>query len=142
MKWAGGIGIAVALATAWMVLDLSNRPEETGDRGLASIEFVVPGDYTVLDLGEATLQAAAEQLLLAVRAKDKIAAVFSRSGDEIQFLVDVNDDIIDERVTGRHGTLQRVFWRGSVRKRLEWAAEHGNLEVPDMPPPEKRNAYH
>ena len=142
MKWAGGIGIAAVLTAMFVVLNLFNRPEETMERGLASIEFVVPGDYTVLNLGEATMKTAAERLLVAVGAEDKVAAVFSRAGDEIQFLVDTNDDIIDERVTGRHGTLQRVFWRGSVKKRLEWATEYGNFEVPDMPPPEKRNPYH
>ena len=142
MKWAAGIGIASVLTAMFVVLNPFNRPEETMERGLASIEFVVPGDYTVLNLGETTLKTAAERLLVAIEAEAKVAAVFSLAGDEIQFLVDINDDIIDERVTGRYGTLQRVFWRGSVRKRLQWATKHGNFEVPGMPPPEKRNPYH
>jgi len=142
MKWAGIVGFVLFLAGLWLALGQAKRFEDTADRGPAGIEFVVPGDYTQLDLGETTSRQAAKRLLRAIETNDKVAAIFTCSGDRVQFLVNMRQNKIDERVTGQSGTLQRALWHGSVRERLQWAETHDDFAAPGLSPPERRNAYH
>lgn len=140
MKWAAAAGAVLVLAAAWLMLR-PETPSPPRDRGTPGITFVIPDDAAVLDLGESTLAGAAAALLDTLDA-GPAAAVFTAAGDRIQLLIDGNEDMIDERVAGREGIVRRVLWRGSVRQRLLWAAAHGDLAAPGLPPPERRNPYH
>jgi hypothetical protein len=141
VKRATTAGAALVLVAAWLLFR-SGTPFAPPDRGAPGITFLVPDDYTVLDVGESTLGAAAGALMEALDAGDRVAARFTRSGDRIQLLADANHDMIDQRVLGREGTVRRILWRGPVRKRLSWAEANGDLAVPGLPPPEYRNPYH
>jgi hypothetical protein len=143
MKRVGWILLAVvavaALRLLWTSFNTAIAPPE---RGPAGIDFVIPPEYAVLDLGEARLDSAAARLRGAVDTRDRVGAVFTRSGDRIQLLVDAPGEMIDERVMGRHGTVHRVLWPGPVRERLDWARGHDDLAAPGLPPPDRRNPYH
>jgi hypothetical protein len=133
--------ILVVLAGLWLFFDLTHRPPEPVDRGRAGIDFPAP-QANVLDLGESTLPEAAKQLLRACDSSSKVGAVFVDRGDRIQLLVDLGADRIEEYKTGRTGTAWFVLWPESARERLAWAAEHGTLEAPGLPAPQRRNPYH
>jgi hypothetical protein len=67
---------------------------------------------------------------------------FQRSGATVYWLADVPGDLLEELASGPSGTRLRTVWRGRIRERLSWAREHGDLSVPGLPPPEKKNLYH
>jgi hypothetical protein len=139
----GVVLLLLALGTGtWLVLDLTRRPAGEVDRGVEGIEFVVPAGYTVLELGETVMKTAATRLLAALEAEDRVAVVFTDTGDRAQLLVDLTAQTLDERVLGRNGTVKSVLWSGAVRERLQWAEETGDLAAPGLPPPERRNPYH
>jgi hypothetical protein len=143
MKRVSLIAAVGVVFVAWLAFDRSRDSEPGGSKSSpAGIEFSIPGDYTTLELGETTVENAAERLLRALDAKERVAAVFIHAGDRIQLLVNGTADTMDERVLGRHGTVRVVLWRGSVRERLRWAGDHGTFEAPGLPPPERRNPYH
>jgi len=141
------MGWIVLLVVAMAVVRLlwssfSAAPEVPPDRGPAGIDFLIPPDYVVLELGEAGLDSVAARLRGAVDTQGRVSAIFTRSGDRIQLLVDAPGELIDERVVGKAGTVHRVLWPGPVRQRLDWARDHDNLDAPGMPPPDRRNPYH
>jgi hypothetical protein len=136
------IAALVGLAGLWAGVELFRGPQEAIDRGVPGIAFVIPGEYRILELDQASYQVAVEQLLTEVETDLKVAAIFSDQGDRFQILVNTDDDLIEERISGRNGTTWVITWRGPVRERLEWARENGNLETPGLPAPERRNPYH
>lgn len=136
------IAVVVGLAALWAGVELFRGPQELIDRGVPGIAFLIPGEYQTLQLGQATYQAAASRLLTETETNSKVAAVFTDRGDKVQLLVSTNEDSIEERIAGRNGTTWVITWRGPVRERLQWARDHGDLETPDLPPPERRNPYH
>jgi len=42
----------------------------------------------------------------------------------------------------RSGTVVERVWLEEVDRRLDWAIEHGNVEVPGLPPATGKNLYH
>lgn len=142
MKRRITIAAIVGLAALWAGAELFRGPQEMIDRGVPGIAFLIPEEYRTLHLGEATYQAAASRLLAETETNSKVAAVFSDRDDRVQLLVSTNEDTIEERIAGRNGTTWVVTWSGPVKERLQWARDHGTLETPDLPPPERRNPYH
>lgn len=145
MKHVGWIVLVVVALAGFRLLwgSFASAPlAPPPDRGPAGIDFMIPPDFTVLDLGDAGLDSAAVRLRGALDTRDRVAAVFTRSGDRIQLLVDAAGEMVDERVMGREGTVHRVLWPGPVRQRLDWARDHDDLDAPGMPPPDRRNPYH
>lgn len=145
MKRMGWIVLAVVVLGAFRLLWTTfgaGPMAPPPDRGPAGIDFVIPPDYTVLDLGEARMDSAAARLQGALETRDRVGAVFTRSGDRIQLLADAQGEMIDERVVGRQGTVHRILWPGPVHQRLDWARTHDDLAAPGLPPPDHRNPYH
>ena len=142
MKRPFVIAAVVGLTALWAGIELFRGPQEVIDRGIPGIAFVIPGEYRILELGEITYQVVAGQLLAETEKTPKVAAVFTDRGDRVQLLVSINDDLIEERIAGRNGTTWVITWRGPAKERLQWASNHGDLEVPHLPPPERRNPYH
>ena len=142
MKRSFVIAALVGLVALWAGIELFRGPQEAIDRGASGITFVIPGEYSTLQLGEVAYEVAVGRLLTEMENNSKVAAAFSDRGDRIQLLVSPNEDLIEERIAGKNGTTWVVTWRGPVRERLRWARTHGDLETPDLPPPERRNPYH
>ena len=142
MKRPFVIAALVGLAALWAGVELFRGPQEAIDRGVSGIAFVIPGEYRTLQLDQATYQAAAGRLLTETETATKVAAVFMDRGDRFQLLVSTNEDWIEERISGKNGTTWVVTWKGPVKERLQWARDHGDLEMPGLPPPERRNPYH
>ena len=112
--------ILVAALVAWLIVSELREPPQELDRGAHGIEFIIPDDYVVLELGEATTRSASERLLHGLQQHTRLAAVFVCEGERIQLLVDRDRDAIDERAKTRLGTVRRVLWTGSVDARLQW----------------------
>lgn len=129
-------------AALWWLLGPSGNPAGETETDPEGIDFVVPPEYEVMDLGEATPSAAAARLLEKLPAGRPVAAVFTFEGDRIQWLADSRKDLLDERVFGRNGTVHRVLWPDSLETRLRRARSEGKLDVPGLPPPDRRNPYH
>jgi len=134
--------IVSCIALAGGAADLYRRNLGAPDRGMPGLDFVIPNDYTLVRLPEATLPEAAAQLLATLDTHPLAAVEYSDRGSKIQLLADVSGELIDERGSGRQGTVRRVLWHGPVRQRLEHARDQGTLEAPGLPAPERRNPYH
>jgi hypothetical protein len=47
-----------------------------------------------------------------------------------------------EMRASRSGTIVERRWDGEIERRLDWAVENGNFDVPGLPPPTGKNLYH
>lgn len=116
---------------------------ETGPQGrdeLAAITLRAPEGFQVRDLGASSFSAAA--VVLDGAAGSRVGVRFSDGGDDVILLVDRGGDRVIEMRAAGTGTIVERTWQGSVDRRLEWAAEHGNLDLPGLPPPTGKNLYH
>jgi hypothetical protein len=119
--------------------------------GPAGIVLSPPPGFTVEQRGELDRARAARELaqLLARRpAEPRLGLHFTATGGELFWLVDRGaggEAALTELAAAPSGTRIETIWRGTRRdlaRRLDWAAVHGNLEVPDLPRGESRNLYH
>ena len=112
------IGLLLGVITGLLFMESSPGPQdEYADS--PGFEFVIPGDFTQVDLGEAAPESVAVELRAMLQRTDKAAAVYSHKGDAAQILADLTQNLIDERVKSRHGTVRRVLWKDHVVERLE-----------------------
>lgn len=135
------VGLLGVGAGFW-IREEAREPAGGADRGPAGIEFVVPSGYEVLELGESTLESASAAVAARLGPVDRIAAVFTWSGDRIHLLVDPSEGTLEQHLVSRYGTVRRLLWQGQVAERLAWAAEHGSFDAPGTSPAEARNPYH
>jgi hypothetical protein len=144
-----GLAIAVLVGLGSMGWLVQSHLVEDVDRGMPGVEPAVPERFAIEDLGEVDPRAAYSALLgvadeaALLGAADEAAGVrFVEGGAEVTLLFDPAEDLLDERRISAGGTAVRTFWRGRVVERLRWGAEHGTLDLPGAPGPDRRNLYH
>jgi len=117
----------------------------------AGVLFAAPPGFVVEQRGELQREAAARALaaLLASRPREgRLGLHFTTAGAELYWLVERGDAqaaVLRELAAGQGGTRVETVWRGTddaLERRLAWAAEHGSLDAPGLPPGESRNLYH
>ena len=127
----GGIGWAV-------IAELETQPTASDEP--PAIVLMAPDGFNVRSIGEATFEAAATALRA---SSDSQAGVeYIANGDRIIFLADRDGQRIVEMRAARSGTIVERVWPEEVGRRLDWAIEHGNMEVPGLPPATGKNLYH
>jgi len=112
---------------------------------LAAVVAAPPSGFEIVELGEMAPARAAHELasLLAARPAGRIVIRFGTPRASLYWLADPAADTLEERAAGAAGTRLATTWTGQVRRRLDWAATHGgDLAVPGLAPPERRNLYH
>ena len=122
----------------FMILNLESKP--SGRVDLAAIILRAPDGYSVQDLGSASFASAAA--VLNKGSGGRAGARFIEHGDTIILFADRSNDRIVEMRASRTGTVVERHWQGYVDRRLAWAAEHGDLNTPGLPPPTGKNLYH
>jgi hypothetical protein len=110
----------------------------------AAVLLAPPPEYSVVNLGTTSSEAAAAQLEAKTQrpGADKVGVQFERNGAVVYWLADLRGDVLEEREAGASGTRVQTVWRGGVQQRLRWAREHGDFETPGLPASEKKNLYH
>jgi hypothetical protein len=135
-------GLAALAAFGWFFVSQlgSGRPDD----GLAAVVQAPPPGYEIVERGELSPAAAAAELeVLVLRGgAGKVGVRFKQRGAVVYWLADVEGDFLEERTAGAAGTRLQTIWHGGLRERLRWARAHGDLSVPGLPAPEKKNLYH
>ncbi len=123
----------------------SQRPDD-----VSAVLYQPPGGYYILhadnDGAGESLAGISRTLLDYMREnpdKQQIGIRFSRqNAPENYILVDLGEDVIEERTTSSSGTKTRTVWPGRAKERLEWATANGTFTVDGFPPPKHSNLYH
>lgn len=135
--------ILVALFAVGAIALFHDHLGTSTDRGMHGIELTLPPDAPVIVVGEVPLAAAAARAREELASAAGVFVVEFEEGDlVVQWVIDPSVGTIDERRASRSGTLRRLFWSGDLRRRLDWASDHGHLSTPDLPAGESRNLYH
>jgi len=130
---------AAAAAIAWTFIGhLETGPSARNEP--AAIILRPPEGFEVRELGESSYAAAAAALGGAPGGRTGVR--FTDGGDDVILLADRGQGRLVEMRAARSGTLVERTWTDDVDRRLAWAAENGNLDVPGLPPPTGKNLYH
>jgi len=137
------IVVAAAFATVAgvffaMVSSLQREPIGRGQP--PAVILRAPQGFVVEKIGESTLAAAAAELRSVVG--DRVGLEFSDGGGRAILLADRVEQEITEMRAARTGTLVERTWSGDLERRLAWAADNGNFDVPGLPPATGKNLYH
>ena len=131
--------LAGAGAIAWTFIGHLETGATRKDEPTAII-LRAPGGFEVEELGASSFDAAAGVLGRAIGPRAGVR--FSDGGDLVILLVDrPAGRVVELRASGT-GTIVERAWEREVSRRLAWAAEHGNLDAPGLPPPTGKNLYH
>ena len=134
-----GLSLAAVAGIFWfMVLELDREP--SGRDEPPAVILRAPEAFAVEDIGTATFAAAAAAL--SSSSGDTVGVEFSDDGDTVILLADRVEQKITEMRAARTGTLVERTWSGDVDRRLAWATDNGNLDVPGLPPATGKNLYH
>lgn len=131
--------LAVLGGIIWAVVaELETQPVARDEP--PAIVLRAPEGFNVEQLGGASLAAAAAELRdnPSLRAGVK----YSDNGDDVILLADRERQRLVEIRASRSGTIVERVWLEEVDRRLDWAIEHGNVEVPGLPPATGKNLYH
>ena len=82
---------------------------------------------------------------LAARQPDrrKLGVTYTApDGSRVILLLDRDADLLDQKTSGSTGTRTQTIWHGRAADRLEKARTAGDLDLPGLPPGEKKNLYH
>ena len=131
--------VSVTAVVFWSMIQ-SLETEPIGRDEPPAIILRAPDGYAVEELGTVSLAAAAS--ILDQLPGDRVGARFTEQGDTVILLADHVGDRVVEMRASQSGTIVERQWQGDVDRRLGWAAEHGNLEAPGLPPPTGKNLYH
>lgn len=132
-------GIAIVGGIFWaMVSELDRAP--SGRDEPPAVILRAPEGFEVEEIGAATLEAAAAALNGA--AGDRVGINFSNNGDTVILLADRSVEKIIELRASRTGTIVERVWPGEIDRRLAWAVDNGNLDVPGLAPATGKNLYH
>jgi hypothetical protein len=121
-----------------MIQNLQTEPVDRDEP--AAIILRAPDGYTIQDLGPVSMASAAAVLLQTSGPQE--GTRFIERGDTVILLADRGNDRVVEMRAARTGTIVERHWQGEVGRRLGWAVEHGDLDVPGLPPPTGKNLYH
>jgi hypothetical protein len=151
-SWAGSRGcpgvrrllIAIALLAAagalvWsFVGHLESGSSRRGEP--SAIILRAPDGFEVEELNETSFADAAGALARAAAARAGVR--FADHGDLVILLADRPAGRVVELRASATGTIVERSWEQEVDRRLAWAAEHGTLDAPGLPPPTGKNLYH
>jgi len=133
------LSLAAVAGIFWfMVSELDREP--SGRDEPPAVILRAPEDFVVENIGIATFEAAAAALNSS--SGEEVGVEFSDDGDAVILLADRVEQKITEMRAARTGTLVERTWSGDVGRRLAWAADNGNLDVPGLSPPVGKNLYH
>lgn len=135
--------VAVAIAIVggvFFAMVSSLQLEPSGRSEAPAVILRAPEGFSVESIGESTFEAAASSLQTS--PGHRVGVDFSERGDSVILIVDRNTHVITEMRAATTGTLVERTWSGDVDRRLAWAADNGNLDVPGLPPPTGKNLYH
>lgn len=131
--------LAVLAGIAWAVIvELETQPTNRDEP--PAIVLRAPEGFSVKRLGGASLAEAAAELR--DNPSGRAGVEYSDDGDAVILLVDREGHRVVEMRASRSGTIVERVWPEEVDRRLDWAAEHGNLEAPGLPPATGKNLYH
>ena len=134
------VALIAAIGAIFWMMTQSLQTEPIGRDEPAAILLRAPDGYTVEDLGSASLASAA--VILNQTAGSQVGMRFNEDGDTVILLADRGNDRVVEMRASRSGTIVERLWQSDVDRRLEWAAEHGDLTPPGLSPPTGKNLYH
>ncbi len=140
------LGTVAALAALFVfgrffLAQLATAPQR---QELAGVVAAPPPGFAIEPHGALAPEAAATALadLTAARPGRPVGVRFELSSDTLYWLVDPQQERIEERRAGAAGTRTATVWQGGVGARLAWARVHGDFAAPGLPAPERRNLYH
>ena len=134
-----GACLVVLGGIVWaVVVELETQPTARDEP--PAIVLRPPEGFSVKPLGGASLAVAVAEL----RAHPSVRAgvEFSDSGDHVILLADRELQRIVEMRASKSGTIVERVWSEEVDRRLDWAIEHGDMDVPGLPPGSGKNLYH
>ena len=134
------VAMVVALGLILWLMVRNLQTEGVGRDEPPAIILRAPDGFEVEDIGTTSVAAAAA--FMAQKPGERVGARFTDTGDTVILLVDRVDDRVVEMRASKSGTIVERQWPGEVGRRLEWAAEHGDLSAPGLPPPTGKNLYH
>lgn len=141
MKRVIVVAAAVAIvAGVFFAMVSSLQREPAGRDETPAVILRAPAGFVVENIGESTFAAAASELRSV--AGERVGLEFSDGGDRVILLVDRVEQQITEMRAARTGTLVARTWPGEVNRRLAWASDNENLDVPGLPPATGKNLYH
>ena len=131
--------LAVLGGIIWAVIaELETQPTARDEP--PAIVLRAPEGFSVKQLGGASLAAAAAELR--ENPSTRAGVQYSDDGDDIILLADRERRRLVEMRASRSGTIVERVWPEEVDRRLDWAIEHGNMEVPGLPQATGKNLYH
>jgi hypothetical protein len=132
-------GTAIVGGIFWaMVSNLDYAPSARDEP--PAVILRAPEGFEVEVIGAATFAAAAAALNGA--AGDRAGIEFSDAGDTVILLADRTAQNVTELRASRTGTIVERIWSGEIERRLAWAIDNGNLDVPGLAPATGKNLYH
>lgn len=131
--------VVVTVLILWMMVRSLQTEPIARDEAPAVI-LRAPEGFAVEDLGSASLGSAIAALVQ--KPGKRVGMSFSDRGDTVILLVDRSRDRVVEMRASKSGTIVERQWQGEIDRRFAWAIEHGNLDVPGLPPPTGKNLYH
>ena len=134
------LGMVAAVFVILVLTYQSLQTEPVGRDEPAAVILRAPDGYSVQELGESTLASTAA--VLAQADGLQAGARFTELGDTVILLADRSADRVIEMRASRTGTIVERQWQGEVDRRLAWAADHGKLDAPGLPPSTGKNLYH
>jgi hypothetical protein len=147
MKTAKVLGaVLLVLLALWgfgrFFLSQLGRPRAPQPAGVVS---AAPPGFQIVRHGELTPAGAADALQAVVSAAGpggKVGIRFQQRGADVYWLADTGADTLEERLAGASGTRVQTIWHGHLAERLQWARSHGDLSVPGLAEPARKNLYH
>jgi len=132
--------IVVAVAGIFWAMVASLQHEPSSRDEAPAVILRAPEGYSVENIGDSIFEAAAAALQGA--PGDRVGVEFSEGGDHVILLADRAEQRITEMRAAGTGTLVERTWSGDVERRLAWAVDNGNFEVPGLPQATGKNLYH
>jgi hypothetical protein len=128
---------------AWIFASQIGGPGRTE---AAAVILSAPPEFAVTSVGNAATAEAAGRLTGLVSQQPeqrKLGVDFTApDGSRVFLLIDRDADVLDQRTSGATGTRTQTVWHGRAVDRLERARTTGDLDLPGLPPGEKKNLYH
>jgi hypothetical protein len=130
---------AVLAGIGWAVIaELETQP--TAREEPPAIVLRAPEGFNVKKLGGASLAEAAAELR--GNPSGRAGVEYSDDWDSVILLADREEQRVVEMRASRSGTIVERVWPEEVDRRLDWAVEHGDMDVPGLPPVTGKNLYH
>lgn len=126
----------------------SGNSDSTRD-DLSGVIIAPPQDFFIIPVEnngqEFSLKAAALELEKAIQFHPeikKIALQYQIGDADNYFLLDLNENTIQNTAKNEYGTIVQTTWIGSAIQRIQWCKSNGDFTPEGLSAPESRNLYH